>query len=123
MRSHNRIIPRYSFNNIFINIYTLLTLNNQYDEYYLAKVHKNGTGIDIGLINLTNVNLDWVITIFLGFLLLTLTISTASVGGLIILAVAAFFITLGWYSLTWKAIALGILIVIIKIFKEEEKKE
>jgi len=45
------------------------------------------------------------------------------VGGLIILAVAAFFITLGWYSLTWKAIALGILIVIIKIFKEEEKKE
>jgi len=87
------------------------------DEEYLRPSGQLALGI-----NLENINLDWLITIVLGTLALIFTASTATIGGIILLVIAAFFTAVGWYSISWVFISLGLVIGITKFIQESDKK-
>ena len=104
------------------------------DSYYITVELHNDNGITtytnlidgngeigFGFIDFT-LDMDWVIVIFLGFLSLTLTISTASTGALVVSVVGAMFMFFGWFSISTVMISISILLSILNLIREGEKK-
>jgi hypothetical protein len=85
------------------------------------KVHRVDEKIALGLINF-NLDMDWIIMIVLGFLALTLTASTASIGALVIVGVAGLFMTFGWFSLSVYTLIIAILVAGLNLLRDGERK-
>ena len=66
-----------------------------------------------------NATLNWIITIFLGFLALVFTIRTSSAGALIIAVLGALFVWFHWYTLGWSTIIISIVVAVAAFWKEK----
>jgi hypothetical protein len=64
----------------------------------------------------------WFITFLLTFIALTFTIRTASIGAIVLCAIAALFIFLGWYPLTWTFLSVAIIVAIASFLKGKSEE-
>lgn len=87
---------------------------------YTDIIDGNGE-IGFGFIDFT-LDMNWIIVIFLGFLSLTLTVSTASTGALVVSVIGAMFMFFGWFSISVSMISISILLSILNLIREGEKK-
>ena len=104
---------------------TTLYLSINYDTEKTQSIKsykvKENEVLDLGA-DFEYLDLNWVITIFLGFIALIFTISTAPMGSLIILSLAGFLAKIGWFEVSWAALSLGIVVSLFIIFKEGDRK-
>jgi hypothetical protein len=102
-------------------LFVVLEVTNSLGTFKDQRTLRQNNELTLGLINF-NLSKDWIITVFLGFIGLLFTASTATTGGLILMGLSALFVTFGWFTLSWHVISVSIILAILKLVKEGDKK-